>query len=186
MIILIAGRPGAGKTTLAKHLSEEYGLKYVSAGEMFRKIAEKHGFESHGESFLEFHEKLENDEKLSKKIDDEIDKKLMEAAIDENVVIEGWLAPHLIKGADLRIFLNISSDLAAERIAFREHDDRENEFHITVKREESFIRRAEREYDININDVSGFDIVINTNKFEPEETQEIVDVAIHAIRTKGD
>jgi cytidylate kinase len=151
---------------------------------MFRKVAEKQGFESHGESFLEFHEKLEKDEKLSKRIDSEIDRKIIEKAEEGNVVIEGWLAPHLIKKADLKVFLTVSSDLASERVAFREHDNKERELHITVKREESFIKRAKKEYDVDINDVSGFDIVINTEKFEPEETQEIIDTAISAIRRK--
>ena len=186
MIIAISGRPGAGKTTLAKHLAETYGMRYVSAGDMFRKIAAKHGFEPHGESFLKFHEKLEKDPKLSKNIDEEIDQRVIEEAEDGNVVIEGWLAPHMIKNADLRIFLNVSSGLAAERIAFREEDDREHEFHITIKREESFVRRAKSEYNIDINDVSDFDIVLNTEKFEPEDTQEIIETAINILKqSKG-
>lgn len=187
MIIVISGRPGAGKTTLAKHLAEEYDLRYMSAGEMFRKIAKEHGFGQHGESFLSFHEKIEQDSKLSKKIDKEIDQRVMEEAERGDVVIEGWLAAHLIKDANLKVFLNVSSDLAAERIAFREDDDKENELHITIEREKSFVRRAKNEYNIDINDVSGFDIVVNTERFEPEDTQEIIETAINSLKNaKGE
>jgi cytidylate kinase len=182
MLIVISGRPGAGKTTLAKHIAERYKLRYISAGEMFREISKQHGFEPRGKPFLDFHERLERDKALSRKIDKEIDQKIIRKAKLGNVVVEGWLAAHLIKHADLKVFLNISPETAARRIAEREASNAKPELQITKRREHSFARRARIEYSIDINDVSNFDIVLNTERFSPDETMLIIDTVLDILR----
>jgi cytidylate kinase len=43
VVIAIGGPAGSGKTTYARHIAEKMGLRYVSAGIFFRKIAEEKG-----------------------------------------------------------------------------------------------------------------------------------------------
>ncbi|MEM4906212.1 MAG: (d)CMP kinase, partial [Sulfolobales archaeon] len=39
LVIAVSGRPGSGKTTLAKSLADSLGLRYVSSGGIFRRMA---------------------------------------------------------------------------------------------------------------------------------------------------
>lgn len=43
MIITISGRQGAGKTTLAKNLSERLGYDFISVGDIQGQIARERG-----------------------------------------------------------------------------------------------------------------------------------------------
>jgi cytidylate kinase len=179
MLIVISGRPGSGKSSLASYLSKKYNLRLVSAGNMFREVAKEQGFEPRGSSFLDFHKELEKDRKLSEKIDKQVDMKVVSEAKKGNCVIEGWLAGYFVKKADLKIFLNVPLKVAAKRIANRENV--KDNLHITIKRERSFLRRARKEYNIDPNDVSYYDFVVNTAKLSQEDTERIVDIMVDAI-----
>ena len=41
--IAISGPHGAGKSTLARKVAKYFGLRYISAGMLFRRMAEKTG-----------------------------------------------------------------------------------------------------------------------------------------------
>ncbi|MGH9879179.1 MAG: nucleoside monophosphate kinase, partial [Nitrososphaerales archaeon] len=43
MIITIAGRPGSGKTTVAKEVAKRLGFKHLSTGDMRGQLAMEHG-----------------------------------------------------------------------------------------------------------------------------------------------
>ncbi len=180
MLIIISGRPGSGKSSLAEHIAEKYRLRYISAGEMFRKIAKEHGFEPKGEEFLRFHRELEKNAELSRRIDKEVDMKIVAEAKKGNCVIEGWLAGHFVSKADVKIFLNVPLKIAAERIAKREKI--KDSLRITIERERSFLRRVRREYNVNPNDVSRYDFVINTANLLQRDTEKIVDTIIQVIQ----
>ncbi|HID26230.1 MAG TPA: cytidylate kinase, partial [Methanosarcinales archaeon] len=99
MIITISGKPGSGKSTVAKALSDYFLMDLVSSGEVFRQLAK----EQH-KTLLEFGKLCESNPEIDRMID-ERQKKI--AQEHDNIIIEGRLSGYLIK-ADLKIWLKAS------------------------------------------------------------------------------
>ncbi|NPA24066.1 MAG: AAA family ATPase [Crenarchaeota archaeon] len=166
VVIAVSGQPASGKTTIAKKLAEHYGLRYISNGMLFRKLAEQRGI-----PFLEFHKLAEQDEN----IDRQIDAMAIEEAKKGNVVIEGHLAGWVLKDiADVKIYLKASLEVRARRLAQRENMSIEDAIREIKFREESNRKRYLKIYGIDINDLSVFDIVIDTTYLNVEEVLEIL------------
>ena len=93
--IVISGPPGSGKTTQAKKIAEYFGLRYYSAGMIFREIARERGL-----TLAELSEIASRDPS----IDLEIDRRSYEEALKGNVVIDGHLTAWIVNElADIRI-----------------------------------------------------------------------------------
>lgn len=169
VVIVIGGRPGAGKTSLSQHIAKKFNLRYVSAGMIFRNLAEQRGFASEGKGFLEWHRFLEKHAEF----DRQVDRKLASEARKGCVVIEGWLAGRVIKKANFKIFLDAPLNIAAKRISLREHG--KGEMKITEAREQSNRRRWKRIYNADPDDISPYNLVINTKYYTQQQTAVIVD-----------
>ena len=65
MIISFSGKLGAGKSTIAKALSEKLGMKRYYMGEIFRRVAKEKGM-----TVAEFGALCEKDPKYDKEIDE--------------------------------------------------------------------------------------------------------------------
>lgn len=169
VVIVISGRPGAGKTTAAKKIAEAFNLKYVSAGNLVRKIARKMGFGTKGKEFLKFHEYMEKHREIDKLVDEEI----IKAAKEGNVVIEGWLAGQIVKNADIKIYLKVPLEIASKRISQRERI-KKGALETTLKRERSNEKRWKRIYGIDINNLNPYNLVIDTSLFNIKETEQII------------
>ncbi|MEM3654149.1 MAG: nucleoside monophosphate kinase, partial [Candidatus Bathyarchaeia archaeon] len=112
IVITISGPHGTGKTTYAKRIAEAFNLKHVSAGELFRKIAQEKNISV---------EKLSEIAIKSQEIDNLIDERTKKEAEIGNVVIDGQLAGWMaLKNADLKIFLTAPKEKRFERIAKRD------------------------------------------------------------------
>ncbi len=166
MIIAISGPAGSGKTTHAKRLAKELGLRYFSAGQIFRQIASKRGLS------------LEELSKIAEKdptIDLEIDRRTLEEALKGKVVLEGHLTAWIVKDiADIKIYLNAPFKLRVLRIAARENRPLGEVARETMLREYSQIRRFIKFYGIDVRDLSIFDLVIDTSKLGVDQTYEII------------
>ena len=170
MKITISGLPGSGTTTVAKIVAERLNLKLISAGEIFRQIAAKKGMTL--EEFSKYAE--ENPE-----IDMLIDKTQRELAEKEkDVVVEGRLSGWMIKDADLKVWLFADAEIRYQRIAKREGKDLSVVKRETKEREEIEKRRYQKFYNINLDDWSIYDLIINSGKFSAEKIAEIIIEAI--------
>lgn len=168
--IVISGPPGSGKSTVAKLLSDTLGLHVVSAGSIFRALAEEMGMD-----VVEFNEYV----KENPSIDKEIDLRTLKASLEGNVIIEGHLTAWIAPKADLRVYLTAPRNIRAKRIAMRDNISEDIALLDIMRREKVHWERFKTLYGVDISDLSIFDLVINTALFRPED---IVDFILSALR----
>ena len=166
MIITIGGLAGTGTTTLAEVLSEKLDVPFISAGFIFREMAAERGM-----SVLEFSEFAEGNDDIDK----EIDKRQAEKAkTTDNLIIEGRLSAFFVENADLRIWLITPFDVRSKRISQREEKSVEVAKDEIIIREKSEALRYMEIHNIDINNMEIYDIIINTDSFDPQSISEII------------
>ncbi len=165
LVITVSGYHGSGRSTHSTRLAETFGLRYVSSGTIFRQLAKERGLS------------LEEMSKLTEK-DSEIDRKIDERAKEESkkpgVVIDATLAGWMAESPDIRIFLLTSFEERIRRIANREGISFEEAEKETVAREKSEKERFRTYYSVNLEDLSIYDVVLNTELFEEDATARIL------------
>ena len=166
LVITVSGVAGAGKTTCAEIISELLGLRYISAGMIFRKMAEEKGM-----NIVELSLEAEKDDSIDRFIDDQT---LKEASLG-GVVLDGRLTGIMVgEKADLRILVIAPLEERLKRIAKRDGLSLEEAKEQTLKREFSENHRYKKIYGVEINDAENYDIALNTAKFTPEKMKEII------------
>ena len=173
MRITISGPPGSGKTTACNRLSEILGLKAVVFGKIFREMAaEKHL------SLLEFGDLAEKDPS----IDEAIDAKILEIAREnEDIILESRLSAYMLSRNSIpafKIYLGASPEVRMSRIGVREGQTLEDAKRETVERQASEAKRYMMYYNIDINDMSVYDLVVNTDDLDPDG---VIDTIMKAI-----
>ena len=171
MIITVGGLIGSGKTTVVKALAKKFKLKHVSAGEVFRSMAEERGLS------------LEELTKLAEKnhgLDKEVDEKQKKLAAS-NVIVDGRLSGWLID-ADLKIWLRAPLEVRAKRVAKRENKSFKQALKETELREESEAKRYREIYKIDITDMPPYNAVIDTSLWSAEEVVSIVAKMVSLLR----
>ena len=169
MRITISGPPGSGKTTVARIVSERTGYRLISAGSLFREMAEKMGM-----NLIDFSKYAEEHHE----IDREIDSKILEIAKNwDDLVIDsrlaGWML-HLNGIMAFKVFLDAPPHIRARRIMERDGGELDVVLKNMMVREESERRRYREIYGIDVEDKSIYDLVIDTSTKAPEEISLII------------
>ena len=165
MIITIGGLAGSGTTTEAEVLSKKLGIPFISAGSIFRDMAKEKGM-----SLLEFSKFAED----NTAIDVELDKRQAKIAKEsKDLIVEGRLSAHFVE-ADLRVWLLAPLEIRGKRICNRESKSMEVAIDEIRIREESEALRYLDIHNIDINNLDIYDLILNTNRFNPESIAEIV------------
>jgi len=161
MIITVSGLPGSGTTTASELLSEETGMELLSSGEVFRKMAMEK--EMSLENFSELAEK-------SEEIDKKLDRRMVERA-QKGMILEGRLTGHLMERSEkeaYKVWLKAPLDVRIERIADREEvEDKKSLKKRVIKREKSEKKRYQKYYDIDLDDILIYDIIIDSETNSP-------------------
>jgi CMP/dCMP kinase len=173
MIITVGGQAASGKTTLAKALAQRLGFKHVSAGRVMREMAAEKGmpltdFSKYAEAHPEVDREIDERQKLHAKGDCVVDGRLSRYFLSPDLSI--WLvAPVEVRGARAlkRGETYGSVDDAAKDASARDDSER---------------RRYMDFYDIDISDLSVYDVVINTGKFGVEEMTSLALAAAKALK----
>jgi len=163
-VIAISGPPGSGKSTVARAVAKEFGLRYVSAGSIFRRIAKEMGMGLDQLSLM-----AEKDYDIDKAIDNET--KVEEERGD--VVLDGHLTAWVVRDA-VRIYVKASPDVRYDRIAKRDSISFEEAKRTNAIREQSEARRFKAIYGYDVNDLTIFDLVIDTTYVSTEDVNTIV------------
>ncbi|HUV83703.1 MAG TPA: AAA family ATPase [archaeon] len=176
MIITVSGPPGSGKSTLSKTIVDLFRLTLISSGDVFRTMAEEVGV-----SLEEFGKIAESDPDIDK----EIDRRQMELSKQAgNFLFEGRLSGWFIE-ADLKIMLKTDVEVRARRISQREEISLEQAMHETMIRQQSEAKRYQDYYNIDIADLTPYDLVMESSVWDPEATVKIAITAIDSMKEKG-
>lgn len=178
-IITISGALGSGKSTIMKLLATRLGFETYSTGNAQRKIAAKYGV-----STLELNHIADTNPKIDEEIDG-VFSGLIETG--KNYVVDSRMAFYFIPSS-FKVKLNVSVDEAARRVfndaertneaPYRDMDDAKCAL---IERRTSEVARFEKIYNVNIDNDSLFDLVIDTTHKTPNEICDIITTAFRAL-----
>lgn len=166
-IVAVSGKSGCGNSTVSRLIAERLGFRLVNY--TFRNMALERGI-----SFEEILERAQKDFS----IDRELDSKQVELAREGDCVIGSRLALWLLPEATLRLYLWASPEARAARIQKREGGDLQAVLDFTKGRDERDHGRYLQIYGIDNDNFLGADLVINTERFGPEDIAEIAVAAL--------
>lgn len=178
MIVTISGRPGSGKSAVARALAARLGLQHVSAGDFMRDMAGERGI-----SILELSRVAESDPEIDREIDA---RTVRFAETQDDFVIDARLAWHFVPQS-VKVFLDVRPDVAALRIfGHGRHTESENVDPAATERAiedriDSERQRYREYYDVDYLDASQFDIVVDTSDLGVAEVVDHVERAIVAM-----
>jgi cytidylate kinase len=166
LFVTVSGPPGSGASTVSQGVADALDCGVVSGGEVFRELADERGVSLSG---------LIAQADATDELDRQLDRRLQSIAetwgtANKAFVLEsrlaGWLAGNR---ADLRIWLDAPAEVRADRIADRE----ETEAEMRV-REVSEAGRYDSYYNVDVDDRSIYDLVINTARWSKADVVGIV------------
>jgi len=154
IVITLSGPHGTGKSTYARQIASRLGLRYVSAGLLFREMASERGL-----SLTELSRMCEKDEG----IDRMIDTRSINSMKEGNVLIDSKLAGHFAREyTAFKICLTAPLEVRIERIAKRDKKLIGEVREETMERENSERNRFLKYYGFNVDDLSIYDLLLNT------------------------
>jgi cytidylate kinase len=162
VLITISGLPGSGKTTVAQVLSRHLGVPHVYAGDLYRREAEERRL-----SLEEFNRLAEQDHA----IDRALDAQMADYARRGGVVLEGRLAAFIAlqEHVDaLKVCLTASEEVRAQRVSQRENSDSIKVLQENEERQRSDAKRYREIYGFDLNDMSIYDLVLDSDHAVPE------------------
>ena len=178
IIITMSGPHGTGKSTYAKALAEALGLRYVSAGELFRDLAKQNSL-----SLEAFSHRAADDPSIDRMLDE----RTKAEAEKGGVVIDAQLGAWMVKDlADVKILLTAPDEVRFKRIAERDGSDMTHAKRETENRESIQKQRYKKYYGIDVTDLSIYDLKIDTSLYPIEKTKTVViDAVRNFLRGRG-
>ncbi|MDR2864487.1 MAG: cytidylate kinase family protein [Spirochaetaceae bacterium] len=167
--IAISGKSGCGNTTVSRLVAETLGYPFINF--TFRTLAEEN--EISLEEILPLAE-------LDDKWDREVDRRQIDLAKGHinGCVLGSRLAIWLLEDADLKVYLQADSTIRTQRIMQREDGDFELVRNFTLMRDRADRERYLRLYNIDNDDYSFADLIINAGKFNAEQIAQIIVAAL--------
>ena len=163
MLITVSGPPGSGTTTTAQHVAARLGVDLVPGGEVFRAMAAERGL-----SLPEFGRYATD----HPEVDAELDTRLADRARRGDVILEsrlaGWIA-HNEGLMAVTTFIDCAAAERARRVADREGIPFERALAENDERQRVERARYLALYGIDIEDLSIYDLVLDSGALAPDE-----------------
>jgi cytidylate kinase len=169
--IAVSGRSGCGNTTICKMIAESFGLRFINF--TFRSLAQERNLNL--KTVLEL-------AAADDSWDREVDSRQVSLAREEGgCVLGSRLAIWMLEEADLKVYLEASPQVRARRIVKREGGSLEEVAAFTAERDRQDHGRYLRIYNIDTDDYSFADLIINTDILTPVEIVEMIAEKARAI-----
>ncbi len=162
MLITISGLPGSGTTTVSRLVGEALGLPVVPGGEVFRQMAAEAGM-----TLAEFGRHAQ----ANPEIDRALDARLTDRARAGSCIVEsrlaGWLATRA--GLDaVRVWVRCDDEERARRVGGRDGRTLSQAIADNVEREALERARYRDFYEIDLTDLSVYDLVLDSTSAPPD------------------
>lgn len=173
-IIALTGELSSGKGVVSKILMEDLNYGVYRNGDYFRKLAKEKGM-----SVTEFNQYV----KEHTEIDIQIENSAKEYAQNhDNFIIDARLGWYAVPES-FKVYLKVDIDVAAKR-AFGNQDEekKQTERFSTIEEQKADMQKRyklenERYYEVygvRKDDMSNYDLVIDTTNLTPQETADII------------
>ncbi len=166
LIITMSGPHGTGKSTYAKALAKALNLRYVSAGELFRNLAQQHKM-----SLEAFSHRAASDPSIDQMLDERTKAEAKKGRVVLDAQLGAWMVRDL---ADVKILLTAPDDVRFKRIAERDGSDIAGALRETQNREAIQEQRYKKYYGIDVTDLSIYDLKIDTSLYPIEKTKAMI------------
>lgn len=173
--VIISGPPAVGKTTVAKGIAEEFGLKYLSGGDVLKELAKELGFDTQGDDWWDKPDgmKFLDQRKENPEFDKKVDHKLTDLFSEGGMVITSYTLPWLVKNG-IKIWLDGSHQNSALRMTNRDNMSNEEALTITKERYDQNKKIYKKLYNFDFGeDTSVFDKIIDTDNLNADEVIKI-------------
>lgn len=164
--VVLNGDLGSGKTTVSVMLADRLGVRRVSIGDLYRRMAAEHGMTA-----LQFNLHAELDDKIDHYID-QLQHDI--AASGDRLVVDSRLAWHFFDDA-MKVHLITDPTVAAQRVLGRPGDPVESYRSVDEavrhlqRRSDSERQRFLSRYGVDKALLSNYDLVCDTTSATPEE-----------------
>lgn len=175
-LVTISGHPGSGTSTLRKQLTAQFDCDCVNGGDMFRRVAKERGVPLEQMAGL-----AEDDPSIDRELDEKLSALMSEHLRGERasettlLVVESRLSGRLSPRDALSIWLKAPLSIRTRRTTSRDETATQLE-----TRQENDRQRYQELYDIDIENLSAYDLIIDTSVFSSQETSLIGQNAIRS------
>jgi cytidylate kinase len=162
LLITISGLPGSGTTTVSRLVADALELARVPGGEVFRQLAAEAGL-----SLAEFGVLAQSQPEIDRELDDRLEAHAREGGCVIESRLAGWIATRAGLLA-VRVWIDCDEAVRAERVAAREGSTPGQAREDNAARSDLERTRYRTFYDIDLDDRSTYDLVLDSTSAAPE------------------
>ncbi len=175
-VITVSGPHGTGKSTYAKALARAFALRYVSAGELFRDLAKERKM-----SLESFSSLAANDPAIDKLIDERTKTEAKKGGVVIDAQLGAWMVKDL---ANIKLLMVAPDEIRFKRIAERDGAPVSTAKKETIAREQIQKQRYKKYYGIDVDELSVYDLKIDTSLYPLNKTESVVIEAVRNLLAK--
>lgn len=169
--ITITGSLGSGKSVVSAILKEKLGMEIESVGSLLRKMAQHHGMSTN-----EFNKYIEAHPEFDYELDSFVQQ---QGSRPIPMIFDSRLAWHFIPQS-FKVYLYVKDEIAARRVygdknrVNEKYESEADAQSLIIERRKSEILRFKTQYDIDIEDLTNYNLVIDTSHSTPEAIADMI------------